>query len=232
MILDFWPPKGQFSFQSQKKATPKNVQTTTQLHSSHTQAKQCSKFSKLGFNSTWIKNFQVFKRDLEKAEETEIKFCQYLLNHRKSKRITEKHLLCFTDYTKAFDCVDHNKLWKILKEMGILDHLTCLLRNLYESQEAIVRTRHGTMNWFKIGKRVHWGCILSPCIFKLYAKSIMRMSGWMKDKLESSLLGEISIPSDMQRHYPYGRKWRGTKKPLESERGDWKSWLKTQHSKN
>ena len=81
--------------------------------------------------------------------------CQHLLDHRKSKRITEKHLLCFTDYTKAFDCVDHNKLWKILKEMGILDHLTCLLRNLYESQEAIVRTRHGTMNWFKIGKRVH-----------------------------------------------------------------------------
>ena len=71
----------------------------------------------------------------------------------------------FTDYTKAFDCVDHNKLWKILKEMGIPDHLTCLLRNLYTGQEAIVRTGHGTMDWFQIGKVVHQGCLLSPCLF-------------------------------------------------------------------
>ena len=116
----------------------------------------------------------MFKRDLKKAEETEIKFCQHPTDHGKSKRITEKHLFCFIDCTKAFDCVNHNKLQKILKEMGILDHLTWLLRNLYESQEAIIRTRYGTMNWLKIGKRVHRGCILSPCIFKLYAKSIMR----------------------------------------------------------
>ena len=84
---------------------------------------------------------------------------------------------CFIDYAKAFDCVDHNKLWKILKEMGIPDHLTCLLRNLYAGQEATVRTGHGTTDWFQIGKGVHQGCILSPCLFNLYAEYIMRNAG-------------------------------------------------------
>ena len=79
----------------------------------------------------------------------------------------------FIDYTKAFDCVNDNKLWKILKEMGIPDHLTCLLRNLYAGQEATVRTGHETMDWFKIGKRVYQGCILSPCLFNLYAEYLM-----------------------------------------------------------
>ena len=81
---------------------------------------------------------------------------------------------CFIGYAKAFDCVDHNKLWKILKEMGIPDHLTCLLRNLYAGQEATVRTGHGTTDWFQIGKGVCQGCILSPCLFNLYAEYIMR----------------------------------------------------------
>ena len=84
---------------------------------------------------------------------------------------------CFIDYAKAFDCVDHNKLWKILKKMGILDHLTCLLRNLYADQEATVRTGHGTTHWFQIGKGVHQDCILSPCLFNLYAEYIMRNAG-------------------------------------------------------
>ena len=81
---------------------------------------------------------------------------------------------CFIDYAKAFDCVDYNKLWKILKEMGIPDQLTCLLRNLYAGQEATVRTGHGTTDWFQIGKGVHQGCILSPCSFNLYAEYIIR----------------------------------------------------------
>ena len=81
---------------------------------------------------------------------------------------------CFIDYAKAFDCVDHNKLWKILKEMGIPGHLTCLLRNLYAGQEATVRTGHGTTDWFQIGKGVRQGCILSPCLFNLYAEYIIR----------------------------------------------------------
>ena len=84
---------------------------------------------------------------------------------------------CFIDYTKAFDCVDHNKLWKILREMGIPDHLTCLLRNLYAGQEATVRTGHRTTDSFQIGKGVCQGCILSPCLFNLYAEYIMRNVG-------------------------------------------------------
>ena len=82
----------------------------------------------------------------------------------KAREFQKNINLCFTDYAKALDCVDHNKLWKILKEMGITDHLTCLLRNLYAGQEATVRTGHGTMDWFKIGKRVSQSCILSPCL--------------------------------------------------------------------
>ena len=88
-----------------------------------------------------------------------------------------KKIICFTDYAKAFDCIDHNKLWKILKKMRIPDHLTCLLRTLYAGQEAIVRTGHETMDWFQIGKGVHQGCILSPCLFNLYAEYIMRNTG-------------------------------------------------------
>ena len=84
---------------------------------------------------------------------------------------------CFIDHAKAFDCVDHNKLWKILREMGIPDHLTYLLRNLYAGQEAIVRTGHGTRDWFQIGKGVCQGCILSPCLFNLYAEHLMRNAG-------------------------------------------------------
>ena len=96
--------------------------------------------------------------------------------------------------------------WKLLKEMGIPDYLTCLLRNLYAGQEATVRTRHGTTDWFQIRKGVHQGYILSPCLFNLYAEYIMQNPGWMKHKLESRLLGEISITSDMQMIHPYGRK--------------------------
>ena len=100
--------------------------------------------------------------------------------------------ICFIDYAKASDCVDHNKLWKILQEMGIPDHLTCLLRKLYAGQESTVRNRHGTTDWFQIGKGVHQGCILSPC-YLTYMQSIScKMLDWVKHKLESRLPGEIS----------------------------------------
>ena len=95
----------------------------------------------------------------------------------KAREFQKNIYFCFIDYAKAFDCVDHKKLWKILKEMGIPDHLTCLLRNLYVGQKATVRTGHGTIDWFKIGKRVRQGCILSPCLFNLHAEYIMRNSG-------------------------------------------------------
>ena len=100
--------------------------------------------------------------------------CQHPLDDGKSKRVPEKHLFLLYWLCQAFDCVDHNKLWKILKEMGIPDHLTCLLRNLYAGQEATVRTGHGTTEWFQIGKGVRQGCILSPCLFNFYAEYIMR----------------------------------------------------------
>ena len=106
----------------------------------------------------------------------------------------------------AFDCVDHNKLWKILKEMGIPDHLTCLLRNLYACQEATVRTGHGTTDWFRIGKGVHQGCILSPAYLTYMQSTSREMLGWRKHKLESRLPGEISITSDMQMTPPLWQK--------------------------
>ena len=95
----------------------------------------------------------------------------------KAREFQKNIYFCLIDYTKAFDCVDHNQLWKILKEMGIPDHLTCLLRNLYSGQEATVRTGHGTTDWFQIGKGVRRGCILSPCLFNLYAEYITRNAG-------------------------------------------------------
>ena len=116
----------------------------------------------------------------------------------KAREFKKNTYFCFIDYAKAFDCVDHNKLRKFLKEMGIPDHLTCLLRFLYAGQEATVRTGHGTMDWFQTGKGVRQGCILSPCLFNVYAEYIMRKLDWMKHKLESRLLGEISLTPDMQ----------------------------------
>ena len=116
----------------------------------------------------------------------------------KAREFQKNICFCFIDYAKAFDRVDHNKLWKILKEMGIPDHLTCLLRNVYAGQEATIRTGRGTTDWFQIGKGVRQGCILSPCLFNLYAEYIMRNAGWRKPKLESRLPGEISITSYMQ----------------------------------
>ena len=119
----------------------------------------------------------MFKLVLEKAEELEIKLPTSAGSSKKQESSRKKIYFCFIDYAKAFDCVGHNKLWKILKEMGTPGHLTCLLRNLYADQEATVRTGHGTKDWFQIGKGVHQGCILSPYFFNLYAEYIMRVAG-------------------------------------------------------
>ena len=145
--------KGQFSFQSQRNTMPKNAQTTTQLHSSHKLVKECSKFSKPGFNNMWSMNFQIFKLVLEKAEETRDQIASIRCIIEKAREFQKNIYFCFIDFTKAFDCVDHHKLCKI-QEMGIPDHPTCLLRNLYAGQEATVRTGHGTTDWFQIRKGV------------------------------------------------------------------------------
>ena len=126
----------------------------------------------------------MFKLDIEKAAESEIKF-PTSAGSSKKQEFQKIIYFCFNDYTIAFDCVDHEKLWKILKDMKIADHLTCLLRNLYEVQETTVRTGHRTTDWFQIGKGVRQGCISSPCLFNLYAGYIMRNAGrstsWNQD---------------------------------------------------
>ena len=142
---------------------------------------------------------------------------------------SRKAYFFFTDYTKASDCVDRKKLWKFLQVLGMPDHLTCLMTNLYAGQEATVRTRLGTTDWFQIGKGVHQGCILSPCLFNLYTEYIMRNAGLDEAQLESTLLGEVSITSDVQMIPPL---WQKLKRNWRASWWEWKSWLKTQHSKH
>ena len=145
----------------------------------------------------------MFKLDfLEKAEEPEIKFPASIGSSKKQEGSRKTS-------TSALLTVDHNKLWKILKEMGLPDHLTCLLRTLYAGHKVTVRTVQGTTDWFQIGTGVHQGCILSPCLFNLYAEYIMRMPGWMKHKLRSRLPREKSVTSDMQMIPPL---WQKVKK--------------------
>ena len=147
----------------------------------------------------------MFKLVLEKAEESDqiANICWIM---EKAREFQKNIYFCFIDYAKAFDYVDYNKLWKILKEMGIPDHLTCLLRNLYAGQEATVRTGHGTTDWFQIGKGVCQGCILSPCLFNFYAEYIMRNARLDEAQTGIKLPGEISVTSDMQMTPPLWQK--------------------------
>ena len=154
----------------------------------------------------WTENFQMFQLDLEKADEPEIKLPTSVGSLKKQENSRKNIYFCFIEYAKAFDCVDHNKLWNILKEMERPDHLTCLLRNLYAGQEATVRTGHGTTDWFQIGKGVCQSCVLSLCLFNLYEVKSCEIPGWMNHKLESGLLGEISVTSDTQMTPPLWQK--------------------------
>ena len=120
----------------------------------------------------------------------------------KARKFQKNIYFCFIDYAKAFDCVDHNKLGKILREMGIPDHLTCLLRNLYAGQEATVRAGHGTTDWFQIGKEVCQGCVLLSCLFSFYAEDILRNAGLDEAQAGIKIDREISITSDMQMTQP------------------------------
>ena len=112
-----------------------------------------------------------------KGRKTRVQIANFCWIIKKAREFQKNIFFCFIDYAKAFDCVDHNKLWKILKEIGIPDHLTCLLRNLYTGQEATVRTGHGTRDCFQIGKGVRQGCLLLLCLFNLYSEYIMRNAG-------------------------------------------------------
>ena len=133
----------------------------------------------------------------------------------KAREFQKNIYFCFIDYARAFDCVDHNKLWKILREMGTPDHLTCLLRNLYAGQEVTVRTGHGTTDLFQIEKRICQGCILSPCLFNLYAEYIMHVA-----RLDEAQAGIKIARRNINNlryadNHPYDRKQRGTKEPLD-----------------
>ena len=222
--------KGQFSFQSQRKAVLKNVLIS---HAS----------------KVMLKILQTRLRQYMNWELTDVRFRKGFSGFRKGRGtrdqiasihwITEKARefqnihFCFIDCTKTFHCVDHNKLWKFLEEMGISDHLTCLLRNLYARQEVTVRTRHWTTNWFRIEKGVHQGCILLPWLFNVYAEYVMQNLG-----LDESQAG-IKIA---ERNISSLRNANDTTLMTESEeelksilmkvKGEWKSWLKTQHSEN
>ena len=140
--------------------------------------------------------------------------------------------ICFIDYAKAFDSVDHSKLWKLLTEMGIPDHLTCLLRILYAGQEAIARILHGKMNWFQIGKEIQQGCTLSPYLFNLYAEYIMWNAGL--DEAQAGIktagknLNNLRYADDTTL---MAQSEEELKSLLMKVKGEWKSWLKTQHSK-
>ena len=151
----------------------------------------------------------------------------------KAREFQKNIYFSFIDYAKAFDCVDHNKLCKILQKMGIPDHLTCLLRNLYAGKEATVITGHGTTDWFQIGKGVHQGCILSPCLFNLYAEYIMRNAGLdeaqTKIKITGRNISNLRYADDTTLMAESEElKSLLMKVKEESE----KSWLKTQHSEN
>ena len=150
----------------------------------------------------------MFNLDLQKAEEPEIKLPTSIGSSKKrenTRKTSTSALLTMPKPLTVWITIN----WKIVKEMGIPDHLTCLLGNLYAGQEARVRTGHGKTDWFQVGKGVHQGCILSPCSFNVYAEYICQMPGWMKHKLESILLGEILVTSDTQMAPPL---WQKAKK--------------------
>ena len=164
--------KDQFSWKSQTKAMTGNAQTTVQLHSSHT-SKVMLKILQAKLPQNMNCELPDVQDGFRKGRENRDQNVNFFWIIEKAREFQKNIYFCFIDYTKACDCVDHNKLWKILKEMGIPDHLTCLLRNLYARQEATVRTGLGPTGWFQIGKAVHQGCILSPWLFNLYAEYIM-----------------------------------------------------------
>jgi len=152
----------------------------------------------------------------------------------KLRKFQKNIYFCFTDYTKAFDCVDHNKLWKIFKELATPDHFICLLLNLYAGQEATVRTGHGTTDWFQIGKGVHQGCILSSCLFNLYAEYIMRNAG--RDEAQAGIkiagrnINNLRYVDDTTLMAESKEELKSLLMKVKVE--EWKSWLRTQHSEN
>ena len=155
---------------------PKNAQTTAQLHSSHMLVKLILKILQARLQQYMNPELPDVQAGFKKGRRTRDQIANIRWNIEKAREFQKNIYFCFIDDAKAFDYVDHNKLWKILKEMETPDYMTCLLRNLYAGQEATIRTGHGT-TWLQIGKGVCQGCILSPCLVNLYAEYIMRNAG-------------------------------------------------------
>ena len=198
--------KGQFSLQSQRKAMPKNVQNYCTIALISHASKVMLKILQARLQQYMNRELPDVQAGFRKGRGTRAQIANILWIIKKAREFQKNIYFCFIDYAKAFDCVDHNKLRKFLKEMGIPDHLTCLLRKLYAGQEATVRTGHGKTDWFQIGKGVCQGCILSPCLFNLYAEYIMRNAGLEEAQAGSRLPGEISVTSDMQMTSPLWQK--------------------------
>jgi len=170
--------KGQFSFQSQRKAMPKNAQTTAQLLISHA-SKVMLKILQCRLQQLVNHELPDVQAGFRKGRRTRDQIANIRWIIDKAREFQKNIYFCFIDYAKAFDCVDHNKLWNIVKEMGIPDHLTHLLRNLYAGQEATVRTGHGTTDWFQIGKGVRQGCILSPSYLTYTQTTMTNTISWV-----------------------------------------------------
>ena len=183
---------------------PKNAQTTAQLHSSYTLV--ILKILQTRLQQYVNHELPDVQSGFRKGRGTRDQIANICWIIKRAREFQKNIYFCFIDYAKASDFVDHNKLWKILKEMGIPDYLTCLLRNLYAGQEVTVRNGHGATYWFQIGKRVRQGCILSLCLFNLYAECIMRLAGLEEAQAGIKMPGAISITSDMQTTPPLCQK--------------------------
>ena len=168
---------------------PKNAQITAQLHSSHSANKVMLKILQASLQQYVNCELPDVQVEFRKVRETRDQIANIRWIIEKVREFQKNIYFCFIDLAKAFDCVNHNELWRIIQEMRIPDHLTCLLRNLYEGQEATVRTGHGTTDWFQIGRGVCQGCILSPCLFNFYAEYIMRNAGLEEAQAGTKIAG-------------------------------------------
>ena len=190
--------KGQFSFQSQRKAVPMNVQTTAQLHSSHRLAKLCSKFSKLGFNSMWTENFQIFKLILEKAEEPERSNCQHLMDHQKSKRVPEKHLLLLYWLHQSLWLCGSQQTGKFWKRWEYQTTSPASWETCMQVKKQQLEQDMENLTGSKLGKEYDKVVYCHTVYLTYMQNTSYEMWGWMKHKLDSRLPGEISTTSDMQ----------------------------------
>ena len=193
--------KGQFSFPSQRRAMPKNFQIIAQLHSFHMLAKLCSKSLKLGFSGIWTENFQMYKLGLEKAEEPEIQLPTLAGSQTKQRNSRKNIYFCFIDYWKAFDCVDHSKPWKILRD-GNTRPIYLFPEQPVWGCSLLIRNNRLVQNWERTTTRPSTVTLF----MELYAEYIMQNAGWMTHKLESILPGELSQTSEKQIKPPYWQK--------------------------